>query len=139
MVSPGHYPKCMSRASPPESRAPAGRAFGMAMALAGFLLFALYLFGAFVLPSGANVMAFSSGLFDMDVSRVVSDLATDRPAYRSSVHPLQKLLVAPIGRAIDALVFGGRDPLGAARVLVALCMALQALAAGALAWQWTGG
>jgi hypothetical protein len=111
----------------------------MAMALTGFLLFAFYLFGAFVLPSGANVMAFSSGFFDMDVSRVVSDLATDRPAYRSSVHPLQKLLVAPIGRAIDALVFGGRDPLGAARVLVALCMALQALAAGALAWQWTGG
>jgi len=136
-VPAGHYSRSMSRTSPPETRAPAGRAFGLAVALSGFALYAFYAFGAFVLPSGANVMAFSSGLFDMDVSRVVSDLVTDRPAYRSSVHPLQKLLISPIGRAVDALVFDGRNPLGAARVLVGLCMALQALAAGMLAWQWT--
>ena len=107
--------------------------------MAGLALFAFYAVCAFVLPGGANVMAFSSGLFDMDVSRVVSDLATDRPAYRSSVHPLQKLLVSPIGRAIDSLAFDGRNPLGAARALVGLCMTLQALAAGMLAWQWTRG
>ena len=127
----------MTREPAPEPRAPIGRAFGAAIALAAIGSFALYAFGAFVLPGDANVMAFSSGLFDMDVSRVVSDLATDRPAYRSSVHPLQKLLVSPIGRAIDAIAFDGRNPLGAARVLIGLCMTLQALAAGMLAWQWT--
>ena len=111
----------MTREPVPESRALIGLAFGAAIALAGLGSFALYAFGAFVLPGDANVMAFSSGLFDMDVSRVVSDLATDRPAYRSSVHPLQKLLVSPIGRAIDAIAFDGRNPLGAARVLVGLC------------------
>ena len=107
----------MTREPAPEPRALIGRAFGAAIALAAIGSFALYAFGAFVLPGDANVMAFSSGLFDMDVSRVVSDLATDRPAYRSSVHPLQKLLVSPIGRAIDAIAFDGRNPLGAARVL----------------------
>jgi hypothetical protein len=129
----------MNREAVPELRAPAGRAFGAAFALAGLALVACYAFGAFVLPGDANVKAFSSGLFDMDVGRVVSDLATDRPAYRSSVHPLQKLLVSPMGRAIDALAFDGRNPLGASRVLVGLCMILQALAAGMLAWQWTRG
>jgi len=139
VVPAGYYPGVMIREAVPELRAPAGRAFGAAFALAGLGMLAFYAFGGFVLPGDANVMAFSSGLFDMDVSRVVSDLATDRPSYRASVHPLQKLLVAPFGRAIDAWVFHGRSPLGAARVLIGLCMALQALAAGALAWQWTRG
>jgi hypothetical protein len=139
IVPAGYYPSRMTREPVPESHVSTGRAFGAAVALAGLGLFALYALGAFVLPGGANVMAFSSGLFDMDVSRVVSDLATDRPAYRSSVHPLQKLLVSPVGRAINALAFDGRNPLGAARALVGLCMTLQALAAGILAWQWTRG
>jgi hypothetical protein len=129
----------MTRESGPESRARVGRGFRIAVVLAGLGLFGLYTCAAFLLPGDANVMAFSSGLFDMDVSRVVSDLATDRPSYRASVHPLQKLLVSPLGRAIDVLAFDGRSPLGAARVLIGLCMTLQALAAGALAWQWTRG
>jgi len=129
----------MSRAAGPEPRAPAGRGFGAATALAGLGLFGIYAWAASELPGGADVTAFSSGLFDMDVSRVVSDLATDRPSYRASVHPLQKLLVAPFGRAVDSLAFDGRSPLAAVRVVIGLCMALQALAAGALAWQWTRG
>jgi hypothetical protein len=123
----------------PEPRAKGLLAFGVLSASAGLALFALYVFAAFELPGEADITAHSSGLFDMDVSRVVSDLATARPSYRASVHPLQKLLVSPIGRAIDALLWKGRNPLGAARVLVLLCITLQALAAGALAWQWTRG
>jgi len=127
----------MSSASEPETRAPSGRAALAAAALGGLGLLAVYVYASFTLPGGADVLRFSSGIFDMDVSRVVADLATDRPAYRQSVHPLQKLLVAPVGCALDALLFGGRNPLGAARILIAACMVLQTWAAGALAWQLT--
>jgi hypothetical protein len=118
-----------------ETRAPRGRA-ALATAVLGALgLLAVYGCASFALPGGADVQRFSSGIFDMDVSRVVADLATGQPAYRQSVHPLQKLLVAPFGRALNVGLFGGRNPLGAARLVIAVCMTLQTLAAGALAWQ----
>jgi hypothetical protein len=128
----------MARGSPPESRAPRGRATLAAAALGALGLLAVYVFASFALPAGANVLRFSSGIFDMDVSRVVADFATGRPAYRQSVHPLQKLLVAPLGQALDAWLFGGRNPLGAARLLIGLCMTFQSFAAGVLAWQLAG-
>jgi hypothetical protein len=127
----------MSSASAPERRAPRGRALLASAVVGGLGLLAVYAVAAFELPGGADIRRFSSGIFDMDVSRVVADLATGQPAYRQSVHPLQKLLVAPLGRALDAGLFGGRNPLGAARLLIAACMTLQTLAAGALAWQLT--
>jgi hypothetical protein len=122
----------------PETRAPSGRAVLAAAVLGGLGLLAVYGYASFALPGDADVLRFSSGIFDMDVSRVVVDLATGRPAYRQSVHPLQKLLVAPFGRALDAGLFGGQNPLGAARLLIAVCMTLQTLAVGALAWQLAG-
>jgi hypothetical protein len=127
----------MSSASAPERRAPRGRALLASAVVGGLGLLAVYAVAAFELPGGADIRRFSSGIFDMDVSRVVADLATGQPAFRQSVHPLQKLLVAPLGRALDAGLFGGRNPLGAARLLIAACMTLQTLAAGALAWQLT--
>ena len=125
----------MSSAPAPETRAPSGRAALAAAVLGGLGLLAVYGYASFALPGDADIRRFSSGIFDMDVSRVVADLATGQPAYRQSVHPLQKLLVAPFGRALNAVLFGGRNPLGAARLLIAVCMTLQTLAAGALAWQ----
>lgn len=109
-----------------------------AVGLAATLL-AVYLWASFSLSSGVDVRRYSSGIYDMDAARVVSDLTTPRPGLRTSVHPLQKLLVAPLGEAFDALLFDGRDRLAAARVLIALAAAAQALAAGALAWQLTAG
>jgi len=100
-------------------------------------LFATYLFASFVLSGGTDIRQFSSGIFDMDVARVVSDLATPAPALRESVHPLQKVLVAPLGGALNTLFFAGGNPLGAARVLIALCMTLQTFGCAWLAWQLT--
>ena len=128
----------MSSSPPRETRAPSGRAALAAAVLGALGLLAVYGYASFALPGDADVLRFSSGIFDMDVSRVVADLATGRPAYRQSVHPLQKLLVAPFGRALNAGLFGGQNPLGAARLLIAVCMTLQTLAAGALAWQLAG-
>jgi len=125
----------MPRESALEPRAPRGRALPAATALAALGLLIVYWLASSALPAGSDVRTFSSGIFDMDVSRVVADLATGRPAYRQSVHPLQKLLVAPLGQALNAWLFGGRNPLAAARLLIAVCMTLQTLAAGALAWQ----
>jgi hypothetical protein len=71
----------------------------------------------------------------MDVQRMVVDLTTDRAGLRASVHPLQKLLLAPAGAALNRVLFAGRDGLAAARILIALAMTLQALATGWLAWQ----
>jgi hypothetical protein len=111
-----------------------GRLLALAV-VAGAGLLAIYLYANAVLQGSGDLRAFSSGIFDMDVSRVVVDLTSDRPAYRASVHPLQKLLIAPFGGALAGGLFGERDPLAAARLLVALCMTLQTLAVGALAWQ----
>jgi hypothetical protein len=105
----------------------------------GALLFAVYLWASFALPGPANALRYSSGIFDMDVSRVVADLTTERRAFRSSVHPLQKLLVAPLGRLANAALFDGRNPLGAAKVVIAIAMTLQALAVGWLASQLARG
>jgi len=105
--------------------------------LGALFLACVYATSAFVLSRDANVMRYSSGVYDMDVPRVVSDLTTRLPAYRPAVHPLQKLLVAPLGGFVNARFFGGEDRLSAARVVVALAVAAHALLVGVLAWQLT--
>ncbi len=105
--------------------------------LGALFLVCVYATSAFVLSRDANVMRYSSGIYDMDVPRVVSDLTTRLPAYRPAVHPMQKLLVAPLGGFVNTRFFGGEDRLSAARVVVALAVAANALLVGVLAWQLT--
>jgi hypothetical protein len=102
------------------------------------LLFGIYVLAAGSLQGDAELTAFSSGIFDMDVARVVVDLTSAEPPLRASVHPLQKLLLAPLGRALRATVMAGRPPVDAARVLIAAFAALQALAVGVLTFQLSG-
>jgi hypothetical protein len=80
-------------------------------------------------------MRHSSGLYDMDVPRVVADVTTRLRAYRTGVHPLQKLLLAPVGQWVNVRVFDGSGRLAAAKVLIAMAMTLNALLVGVLAWQ----
>jgi hypothetical protein len=103
--------------------------------LGAVLLLSLYGHASSLAPAGAKVMRYSSGIYDMDVGRVVADFTTRLAAYRPVVHPLQKLLVAPLGNLVNTRVFEGRDRLGAARVLIAACMTLNALLVGLLAYQ----
>jgi hypothetical protein len=112
----------------------------LALAAAGaVLLFSLSLALSFGLASRADVTRYSSGIYDMDVSRVVADVTTRRPPYRAGVHPLQKLLVAPLGELVNARLPAGSDRLAAAKLLIAAAMALQAVAAGWLAARLAGG
>jgi len=107
----------------------------LAFAVLAAALLALYAFVAFVLPGDANVLPHSSGIYDMDVKRVMVDLTTGKPGYRTSAHPLQKLLLAPWGAGL-ARVLG--DPLVAAKTLALLATWLGALAGGVLARAFTG-
>jgi hypothetical protein len=118
----------------PGSRAvePGAPAFA-ALALA---LLALYGFVAFALPGDADVLPHSSGIYDMDVKRVMVDLTTRKPGYRTSAHPLQKLLLAPWGASLSRAL---GDPLAASRTLALLATWLGTLAAGALARALSGG
>jgi hypothetical protein len=115
-----------------SARRSRARAAGAAVAGA-LVLLAVYGYASFVLPRGGDLMRQSSGIYDMDVPRVVADLTTRLPAYRPAVHPLQKLLVAPLGAFVNVHVFGGRRRLAAAKVVIALAVTLQALLVGCLA------
>jgi hypothetical protein len=108
----------------------------LAFAALAAALLGLYVFVAFSLPGDADVLPHSSGIYDMDVKRVMVDLTTDKPGYRTSVHPLQKILLAPLGRGLTRLQ---GDPLTAAKTLALLATWLGALLAGALARALTGG
>ncbi len=99
----------------------------------------VYGYVSFVLPGDADVSDRGSSIYDMDIQRVVVDLTSELEGYRTSVHPLQKLLVAPIGIELNSFVFGGANRLGAAKLLVAAFTLLQALLICALAYQLTGG
>ena len=66
----------------------------LAVVLGASLLLSVYGYASFVLPRGVDLMRHSSGIYDMDVARVVADVTTRLPAYRPAVHPLQKLLLA---------------------------------------------
>jgi hypothetical protein len=100
-------------------------------ALGSGLLLGLYLGLSFGAGDGLPLLRHSSGILDMDVARVVADVTSARPAYRASVHPLQKLLLAPVGALLEGAVFrdGG---LGAARLLIALATVLSALSCAIL-------
>jgi hypothetical protein len=110
---------------------------------ASLLLFvsivAVYGYLSFVLPGDVDVSERGSSIYDMDIQRVVVDLTSGLEGYRTSVHPLQKLLVAPIGIELNSIVFDGANRLGAAKMLVGAFMLLQALLVCALAYQLTGG
>jgi len=109
-----------------------------AAVLATGALAAVYAYAAFGLSGDAPVLRFMSGIFDMDVARVVVDFTTDEPARRSGVHPLQKVLVAPLGGALRRHVFDG-GALAATRAVCLAATALAALLAGVLARQLAGG
>ena len=119
----------------PSSRSARGALIG----LAAVLLLGMNLVASFSLGEIADATRYSSGIYDMDVSRVVADVTAPRRPYRPSVHPLQKLLVAPVGGLVNEYAFGGDDRLAAAKVLIAFAMMLNALATGWLAAQMTGG
>ena len=107
----------------------------LAAAVGAGALLVIYLYAGFALPGDVDVMRHSSGLYDMDVPRVVADVTTRLRAYRTGVHPLQKLLLAPVGQWVNVHVFDGGGRLAAAKVLIALAMTLNALLVGVLAWQ----
>jgi hypothetical protein len=104
-------------------------------ALGAGALLGIYLYAGFALPGDVGVMRHSSGLYDMDVPRVVADVTTSLRAYRTGVHPLQKLLLAPVGQWVNVHVFDGGNRLAAAKVLIAVAMTLNAFLVGVLAWQ----
>lgn len=106
------------------------------LVLSAAVLAAFYLFGSFSLSGDANILKYSSGIYDMDVGRVVDDWTTQYGSRRLRVHPLYKLVVAPLGGVLrDSR--GGGQPAGleVVRCLIALGMALHALLAGWLAAQ----
>jgi len=110
-----------------------------ALALAGvaLLLLGLYAFSAFGLSGARGILRFSSGVFDMDVLRVVRDWTTAQPSGRTSVHPLAKLALAPLGTGLR--VGAGLAGLEAARGLAIAAVILHAVLVGLLASQLAGG
>lgn len=122
----------MGAARPPAAAAVAAVAVGLAA------VYAAISFGLPAVAGGGDVTASSSGIFDMDVQRVVVDLTSAHPGYRTSVHPLQKLLVAPLGIGIERALFGGHGALSAAKLLIAGAIWLQTLLVAWLAARWTG-
>jgi hypothetical protein len=124
----------MGAESPPR---PSTASVGVAAFLSALVLAAWFAGIGFGLAAAAPVTEFSSGIFDMDVQRVVVDLTSANPGYRTSVHPLQKLLVAPFGIALNRSLFEGANPLAAAKWLCAVVVWVQSLLVGWLAWRWT--
>lgn len=110
------------------------RALRAAILVVGALLLLSVYGRASSVPRVVDLMRHSSGIYDMDVARVVADLTTRLPAYRSSVHPLQKLFAAPLGQFINTRFFGGRDRLASAKILIAGLVTLNALGVGWLAF-----
>jgi len=100
---------------------------------------AVYGTASFVMDGDANVTDFSSGIYDMDIQRVVTDLTSRLEGYRTSVHPLQKILIAPIGIELNSLLFGGGDRLATAKLLVGAFVLIQGLLVCVLAYQLSEG
>ncbi len=116
----------------------ANRGIWIGVALAGAVLLAcVYGYASFGLSRGVDVTAYSSGIYDMDVRRVVLDLTTDQRGYRTSVHPLQKLMVAPFGIWLQSRSSAETRRLDAARILISAFMIVQALLVGWLTFQLT--
>ncbi len=111
----------------------------LAAGLGGTLLLGAYGRAAAALPGAAGVRRLGSAVLDMDVGRVTADLTSGRPPLRASVHPLQKLMLAPLGNGLARAGIPGRDPLRTAQLLSATASLLGVLACGLLAGQLTGG
>ena len=107
----------------------------LAAALGACALLAIYGYAALALPGDADLMRHSSGIYDMDVPRVVANVTTRFRAFRTEVHPLQKLLIAPLGHFLNVHIFGGGDRLAAAKVMIATSVTLNALLVGVITWQ----
>ena len=99
-------------------------------------LVTLYAASAFWLSGDSDVQRVFDELFDLDVRRVVIEWTSNQGGARSTVHPLQKLVVAPIGESLVSL---GLTRLDAARWIAIVAMALNALLVGRLASQLAGG
>lgn len=110
-----------------------------ALAVCGLFLLGVYLFASFGLAPNVDLLRFSSGILDMDTSRLVRDWATTGSAVRASLHPLSKLLLAPIGIALHASPPSAQHALDATRLMVAFSMALDAILVGWLAARLSGG
>jgi arylsulfatase len=128
----------------------------LALAAVAIVLFGLYAYCSLELPHGVDLMRVSrsglasrrtspaaySGIFDLDVMRVVREWTGDTThptleAQRTHVHPLSRLALTPFVSAIHGWV-GGRA-LDLARIVAAFSLALNALLTGWLAYQLAGG
>ena len=114
---------------------------GLLSAIAGAaaLGLALYLFGSQGLSGEARIVAYSSGIFDMDVDRVAWDWASDEHGLRTPVHPLIKLTMTPTVTAVRAVGGPLADPLRAILAIIAASMTAYALLCGLLASQLCDG
>ena len=116
----------------------AGVMRGLPLAGAGLLLAVLYGWISFERSGAVEIRSFPSSVFRMDVFRAPRDWTTTLPSGRTSVHPLTKLLLTPVGLALRRnLAFAG-DPVNAARVLSLAGVVIGALLAGLLAAQLAG-
>lgn len=103
--------------------------------LGGCAFVALYLYGSFGLVGNARVTAYSSGIFDMDVGRIVYNLSSDAKGIRTPVHPLIKIFMLPVVGLVRAIGGTLENPLNAMRLIIALSMAANSLLCGWLASQ----
>ncbi|MDH3685486.1 MAG: hypothetical protein OEP95_04630 [Myxococcales bacterium] len=94
---------------------------------------------AFERAGSIEIRSFPSSVFRMDVFRAPRDWATVLPSGRTSVHPLTKLALTPIGLTIRRHVPGAGSPVDAARVLAIAGVALTTLLAGLLTARLAGG
>lgn len=113
------------------------RATAAALVGLGLALLGVYVGAGSRLASRGDLLAHPSGIYDMDVARVTADWTGHAAPLRASVHPLQKILVAPVGQALAAALPRGQRT--AAQLLAAAASALGAVCAGALAFQLSRG
>ncbi len=144
---------------------PDGKHRGVAILAAGLPLIGFYLFLSLGLSRQIDVTVFPSGIYDLDVDRIVTTWTSPAFGMRTEVHPLQKLAIAPLGiplRRLAARFFSapkgwyrptgkrlapwqlrrrGFTPQGllVARVLIAFFMTATVLLTGWLTLQLTGG
>ncbi len=111
----------------------------LAQGIAGSLLFLAFLgmhfYGSFGLPAKGDVSWYFSAIFEMDIGLVAENWTSDAPAFRQSVHPLQKLMIAPlVSNLFERVEFVSRR-LQAAQIFVGFTLAVYAMLSGWLAMQ----
>ncbi|MCP4641090.1 MAG: hypothetical protein GY851_11680 [bacterium] len=134
MGSEGVMASVQARGSEPPAPVLIGVSCGLAL-----VLLLLYQYLGTTLASGADPTRYPSGVFDMDVGRVVADMTSFRIPARAMVHPLQPLLLVPVGRTLNAMFYGNDDAYHAVRLLCSIAVAIQAVLAGAITYLLTKG